>query len=308
MPPNLKERRKMAKHISMQNPWGKVVEAWRADLFAGKRREYILEEDREALKGLLNDAEFEKTYFPQPFIGNPSTAKVWIVPINPSASPWDKVDMFGDDPNVCWNELKKQHGKLRPLSEILIPRNIHFTALQRRQNLFCNALTLKNPIFYVLDSSFETLRQRTGGVSVHGTYNWWRRFLLNHACDGDFERTQNFFVAELFPYHHKQSQKINKYITKTEHFKYIKPLISEALKRGVTILIRKRSIIPILFDNLDSKILKASNLFVPKAKRPQNLYIKASHFIRYRDDVLTGAKRESAIKEAEAFLKSQFEG
>lgn len=174
--------------------------------------EFVLKDDAEFLRADQSSKRrgLRKTVYtnvlPQPMTGHPN-APVWLLLLNPGFKAKDYYDHVNVSSKMRQCIIKNGDGRYSDLS-FDNPGSEEVSKLEKRQKLLLSNLRLKKwpAPFYLLDESFKTGTERSGGG-----FRWWRRHLGLESGNGFFERDPDgqspdivgrcLFVLEAFPYH-----------------------------------------------------------------------------------------------------------
>ena len=252
---------------------------------------YILQKDYEDVSNYIGEKEqdIRKEVPPQPYIGDPS-APIWILPINPSYSAVDVLDLVGKGPGVkainndvdclCYNvttSLKGEENRyFNNRKKLLDVQNrFAFSELEGNQDFSC-------PMFYVLDQNFNTIQSRQDKKHF-GSYEWWSEYLLKrNICKGDLSK---FFVLESFPYHSKSfdGNTIKPWIHSKSHFLFWVKMVAYALANKRILLCRGMEIAKRVHDiaeKIGRNNADTNQIFVCKS---ESFSISTGNFFSYKD-------------------------
>ena len=205
------------------NPWCNFV-------MKGKTL-FVLEGDRSGIEDYNKGRKNKDTYIhlevpPQPYIGDPKAAPIWLLPKNPSYSEMDIYDMVrceNDQNDLKRNILssirfKDEDGKRGyTKDEINLLLRYFFTSgsdsdesLSDRKKLMQNQLSFDSTDFYVLNEAFKTVQSReeirkASGETVErkddtklGSYEWWDDYFFSgeksicRLISDDFENEEDY--------------------------------------------------------------------------------------------------------------------
>lgn len=249
---------------------------------------------------------------PQPYIGNPAQAKIWLLTINPSYSAIDIFDLKNEEDGRteinndgdCRNSDVKiiTSGRLQDRMDLINAQNSF-----EFQNLLDGRYD--TPQFYVLDESFHTI-SHTGDKRL-GSYDWWKFYLLdpqNSICQNSKKNLQNFFVLESFPYHSKHFEKAPLFFKNTVsqvcHYSFWQEMVRYALKNDKILLCRSQKIADrvagLAGDGEDGEKAKKERIFIGLSSGC--FPVTTDNFISYQ----TAKEIEEAITRMTDSAKSYF--
>jgi len=180
------------------NPW-KTIRAITTEL-------YIAKADKEAIEAVFKKSpekakKLQLEYLPQPYMGDPTRAKIFLLNGNPNAPDGKTAPKF-------------QHRKFN--------EKYRETILNSLEN------KVKDYPLYALNPDFKE----------YSIYKWWypRLKALIEEC-GIETVSRDLFVAEYFPYFSDRFRYTNGIYPESQ--KYIFNLIKEAMEAGKTIIIMR---------------------------------------------------------------------
>jgi len=182
----------------MENPW-KTIRAITTE-------PYIAKDDKDAIKALFKKSpkkaeKLQLDYLPQPYMGNPKLAKIFLLNGNPNAPDGKNDQKFSQ---------KKFNEKYR---EIIL------NSLENK---------VKDYPLYALNPAFEK----------YSIYKWWYPRLKALINESNIETvSRDLFVAEYFPYFSERFRDANGIYLESQQ--YIFNLIKEAMDAGKTIIIMR---------------------------------------------------------------------
>lgn len=276
---------KTLRELKKGNPWAKATEEWKKWLEEGKPLRwmidklprdwpqeakahdgFVLDEDRDFIFSTRRSKAKNKRIHvelpPQPFIGDP-TAPVWILSNNPSYSPVDLYDMLGEDRGkvigALQEEQRKKNKKKEKTKELKISEDDFQLAnkLGERQTALMDALDLQKPqAFYPLNEKvFKTLKGKSNGRGLDGTYQWWKRKLGKFCDEHGLNPHNDIFNIEFFPYHSEDFPVSPGAAKNTAHFEYIVKLLEWVMapENDKILIVRSRRLWHLLLDSYEDK-------------------------------------------------------